>query len=214
MRNDILCNSCGFSCWLGEDGNGGGNCGLLDAAPMGGYESTPGNGHGTLDDMTEYRFSLCEFCLDALFCDFVISPIVTDWQKDLADPIDHDVSSSFAGALDRIVARKSQNWVDLVQITHLETVTRFVRERDRRAVARSGPKRLLKYEFTRTEKAVIVGRALDHLPRPEGEGWRHLQTCRYVEWEMESGETRRVRCADWRDTSGDLVVCWWYRVAS
>jgi len=50
--------------------------GLVDQMVSGGYESTPGNGHGALDDMTWYRFSLCEFCLDWLFSQFKV-PVKT-----------------------------------------------------------------------------------------------------------------------------------------
>jgi hypothetical protein len=52
------------------------NEGLIDAKVIGGYPSTPGNGDGALDDMTQYKFSLCEFCLDFLFTRFVVPPTV------------------------------------------------------------------------------------------------------------------------------------------
>jgi hypothetical protein len=42
----------------------------------GGYDSTPANGYGALDDMTDYEFSLCEYCLDYLFKQFLIAPKV------------------------------------------------------------------------------------------------------------------------------------------
>ena len=48
--------------------------GLIDAKVTGGYDSTPGNGFGALDDCTQYQFSLCEWCLDWLFEQFIISP--------------------------------------------------------------------------------------------------------------------------------------------
>ena len=48
--------------------------GLIDCEVVGGYNSTPGNGNGALDDMTGYRFSLCEFCLDHMFSQFRTPP--------------------------------------------------------------------------------------------------------------------------------------------
>lgn len=66
--SDVLCNLCGLSCSLTSDnGTQLELAGLIDARVLGGYHSTPGNGHGALDDMTELHFSLCEFCLDWLF---------------------------------------------------------------------------------------------------------------------------------------------------
>lgn len=75
---DTLCNLCGLSCSLGpKDSPAYGNHGLIDTTVIGGYESTPGNGWGALDDMDRYRFSLCEFCLDWLFSQFKI-PVAMD----------------------------------------------------------------------------------------------------------------------------------------
>lgn len=72
-----LCNLCGLTCVLGhdriQDDPGCGPHGLIDQSVSGGYESTAGNGRGALDDMTWYRFSLCEFCLDWLFSQFKIA---------------------------------------------------------------------------------------------------------------------------------------------
>ena len=73
------CNLCGESCMLERDayGDGTNDCsvgGLIDCEVMGGYDSTPGNGKGALDDMTSYRFSLCEFCRDWLFRQFKTPP--------------------------------------------------------------------------------------------------------------------------------------------
>lgn len=70
---DPLCNLCGLTCVLGcDDHPCKGPHGLINKVIMGGYESTAGNGHGALDDITSYRFSLCEFCLDWLFGQFRI----------------------------------------------------------------------------------------------------------------------------------------------
>lgn len=68
------CNMCGESCVIGWDDDG-----LIDCEVEGNYHSTPGNGDGALDDMTAYKFSMCEFCLDWLFCQFKIAPTVRDY---------------------------------------------------------------------------------------------------------------------------------------
>ena len=63
---DFLCNWCDESCSIGpEDNEHNPNTphGMIDACVRGHYNSTPGNGYGALDDITSYRFSLCEFCL-------------------------------------------------------------------------------------------------------------------------------------------------------
>lgn len=72
-----VCNGCGCECNLCEDmfdvpvlG------GLIDATVRGTYFSTPGNGSGALEDVTNYGFSLCEFCLDWLFQQFRLPPRV------------------------------------------------------------------------------------------------------------------------------------------
>ncbi len=62
-----LCHCCGESCLLGEYNE---ECGLVGAEVSGGYWSTPGNGEGSLDDSTLYKFNICEFCLDWLFQHF------------------------------------------------------------------------------------------------------------------------------------------------
>lgn len=75
-----ICNLCGLSCLLRkEEGSGMAEVGgLLNAEVWGGYESTPGNGSGALDDTTQYRFSLCEFCLDWLFEQFQVPVSTSD----------------------------------------------------------------------------------------------------------------------------------------
>lgn len=73
---DRLCNFCGLTCKLNEEDSGSG---LIDAAVSGGYDSTPGNGEGALDDCTRYHFSLCEFCLDWLFTQFALAPVVSSY---------------------------------------------------------------------------------------------------------------------------------------
>jgi hypothetical protein len=82
-ENDVSCNLCGLSCVLGSAGSPSrGPHGLIDATVSGGYESTPGNGCGALDDMTRHRFSLCEWCLDWLFVQFKIPVAVDDPMND------------------------------------------------------------------------------------------------------------------------------------
>lgn len=66
------CNLCGHPCGVPGDRR----MGLVEQTVTGGYHSTPGNGDGALDDLTSYKFSLCEFCLDWLFSRFVI-PVET-----------------------------------------------------------------------------------------------------------------------------------------
>jgi hypothetical protein len=82
------CNLCGLSCVLGCEGHpASGPHGLVGQAVYGGYESTPGNGHGALDDMTSYRFSLCEWCLDWLFQQFKAPVEVREYSAWDASPI-------------------------------------------------------------------------------------------------------------------------------
>lgn len=70
------CNLCGLPCdiygSIPEDIRT--PSGLIDAKVTGGYDSTPGNGFGALDDCSQYKFSLCEWCLDWLFEQFIIPP--------------------------------------------------------------------------------------------------------------------------------------------
>jgi hypothetical protein len=68
-----VCNYCGHTCLIGE-GRYRSAAGLIGASVSGGYESTPGNGYGALDDLTSYPFNICEFCLDRMFQEFVIPP--------------------------------------------------------------------------------------------------------------------------------------------
>lgn len=83
-KTERLCNLCGESCYFTQDNRSaddkrfGSNYGLIDCTVSGGYESTPGNGHGALDDLETYTFSMCEFCLDWLFKLFKIPPSLTD----------------------------------------------------------------------------------------------------------------------------------------
>jgi hypothetical protein len=65
---DVLCNLCGGTCrlpslpnqYVGAP-NGDGYYGMIEAVATGGYQSE------SLEDMTYYRFSLCEGCLAELF---------------------------------------------------------------------------------------------------------------------------------------------------
>jgi len=73
------CNLCGLPCSAGKGRHIDHEAGLIDASVTGGYESTPGNGYGALDDASTYRFSLCEFCLDWLFSQFKVPVVVNDY---------------------------------------------------------------------------------------------------------------------------------------
>lgn len=75
IKKDMICNFCGLSCTVGFQRNSG----LINQSVNGGFESTPGNGNGALDDCIKYIFSLCEFCLDWLFARFKIPPQCTDY---------------------------------------------------------------------------------------------------------------------------------------
>ena len=78
-----LCNLCGLSCVIGpSESPASGPHGLIEATVTGGYESTPGNGCGALDDMVRHSFSLCEFCLDWLFSKFNVPVAVDDPMND------------------------------------------------------------------------------------------------------------------------------------
>lgn len=75
---DVLCNLCGHTCVVGHpESFARGPSGLVEAEVFGGYESSPSVFGGTLDDGARYRFSVCEWCLDALFLCFVI-PVEVD----------------------------------------------------------------------------------------------------------------------------------------
>ncbi len=82
-EKEPLCNLCGLTCNLGQEGHPAwGAGGLIKAQVSGGYESTPGNGCGTLDDGTRYHFNLCEFCIDWLFQQFNLPPRVDSYFND------------------------------------------------------------------------------------------------------------------------------------
>ncbi len=75
-----LCNLCGLSCKPPNPSfSENEDLGLIDCVVSGGYDSTPGNGEGALDDTIAYEFSLCEFCLDWLFVQFKIPVTVSDY---------------------------------------------------------------------------------------------------------------------------------------
>ena len=88
MANDNpICNLCGLSCLLTEYNHIYGTqysvpSGLINITAVGGYHSTPGNGVGALDDMSAYKFSMCEFCLDWLFTQFKMPPYLYDHTVD------------------------------------------------------------------------------------------------------------------------------------
>lgn len=88
QQRDRACNLCGLSCLLRSDSREPRSelGGLVDAEVLGGFESTPGNGRGALDDGVRYRFSLCEFCIDWLFGQFRI-PVAVDSYMDDCCPL-------------------------------------------------------------------------------------------------------------------------------
>lgn len=67
-----LCNMCGLTCRFVKSDYDNYFHGLIDCSVEGGYDSTPGNGWGALCDSDIHTFSLCEFCLNHLFSQFVI----------------------------------------------------------------------------------------------------------------------------------------------
>lgn len=82
------CNMCGLECQIKFEQNGEVtknseicNSILSDFTVSGGYDSTPANGYGALDDGSTYTFSLCEFCLDNLFQKFKIAPKITSYMS-------------------------------------------------------------------------------------------------------------------------------------
>lgn len=82
---DTTCNLCGLSCALPcgpPDAVVLDDYGLIACEARGHYASTPGNGHGALDDCDAYTFSLCEFCLDWLFTQMRIPPTVENVSLD------------------------------------------------------------------------------------------------------------------------------------
>lgn len=95
-----VCNLCEESCSLGLSGPLGSDeleyGGLLNVEAVGGYNSTPGNGSGTLDDMTVYKFSLCEFCLDWLFQQFKVPVSVREVMNDFLMQEDDTVDEAMA----------------------------------------------------------------------------------------------------------------------
>ncbi len=118
-----LCNLCGLTCSLGVSPHIDRRGGLIEATISGGYESTPGNGYGALDDMTWYKFSLCEFCLDWLFSQFKI-PVSTGEPGTLAE-----VVPPWKPAAERVAEDKWRKWK-----------TEFTFEALQRAMVRSVPK--------------------------------------------------------------------------
>lgn len=88
------CNLCGLPCGCEDDAD----MGLVDAKVYGGYESTPGNGNGALDDCNVYTFSLCEFCLDWLFANCRIPPKIEHYSAfDVHDTMDEGTQFRPAG---------------------------------------------------------------------------------------------------------------------
>lgn len=121
VKEDVTCNLCGLSCALGTAGHPAYDMGgLIKARVSGGYESTPGNGCGALDDCTSYSFSLCEFCLDWLFTQFKVP--VAQWSPTAGT----DEQESWEPAHVRVA---KDDWRKMKK--------EFCDEAERRAIARS-----------------------------------------------------------------------------
>lgn len=75
-KEEKFCNMCSMTLYM-EPGHSSGmadfNHGLVEAKVIGQYMSPI---HGGLNDLQDYTFSLCEFCLNHLFQKFVIPPDV------------------------------------------------------------------------------------------------------------------------------------------
>lgn len=108
--------------------------GLINATVQGGYESTPGNGNGALDDVSTYRFSLCEFCLDHIFKNAVIPPIVDNGQE----------KEDFRPAAQRVEEDHWRNYPES-----------FLTESAKRDEARKHP-----YAYPKTSKYILAYRKL------------------------------------------------------
>jgi hypothetical protein len=119
--DEVICNLCGLSCRFDTKFSND-NYGLINQSVNCGYESTPGNGHGALDDITWYRFSLCEFCLDWLFAQFKV-PVSTGCY---AGGDGDDDTTQWRPAQERVNRDDWRKMKDVFQIEH-----------DKRAKARS-----------------------------------------------------------------------------
>jgi hypothetical protein len=118
---DVACNMCGLSCMLTEsESPAGGLHGLINEEVYGGYLSTPGNGHGALDDLTRYTFSLCEFCLDWLFSKFKVPVSIDDYVNS------EKQSQNWSPAIERVT---NDDWRKMKE--------EFIKEHDKRARARN-----------------------------------------------------------------------------
>lgn len=99
MTNNTLCkfcNMCGKECE--DDFN---DILGLHILVTGGYNSTPGVGNGALDDCTEYKCTICEFCLDHIFQSFQIPVSVKDYI--------HSEYIDFVPALERVLNSNGSN---------------------------------------------------------------------------------------------------------
>lgn len=130
-----LCNLCELSCVPAARDSFGDPHGLINAVVGGSYASTPGNGSGALDDMTAYKFSLCEWCLDWLFSQFHIPPKVYDFSTYF--------SREFEPAAQRVIEDEWRTFKD-----------EFWAEKKKRDAARK--KRMFKIKSGETLKVVLL----------------------------------------------------------
>lgn len=119
-----ICNRCGLSCALGPHGFAGG---LTRHTVTGGFDSTPGNGFGALDDLDGYTFSLCEFCCDWLFQTFVVPVEVGEMSIEGNRLVSTDGERRWRPAAQRVEEDEWRRMKD-----------EFRAEHDRRARAREG----------------------------------------------------------------------------
>jgi hypothetical protein len=129
---DKLCNLCGLTLKLiGPASDFNEISGLVDCKVSGGYDSTPGNGEGALDDTMEYKFSLCEFCLDWLFCQFQIPVEVSDYWIPPTSSDFKPTQFDWIPAKDRV---NNDDWRKMKK--------KFFAEFEKRNLARNKPKKI------------------------------------------------------------------------
>ena len=103
---DVFCNKCGSSCMIDNGPNFKEFGGIIEKEVWGGYGSK-------LGDMTGYKFSLCETCLDALFNTFIIPVEMKDanWGDDQwisADKFEEHMSKMYE-EIDAMYSADSDN---------------------------------------------------------------------------------------------------------